>query len=192
MQGKRDGNMAQSQTDKKMKSIKVLYSNSHTDRPKISIEGKWLEQLGFHIGDKLQISYGNKFIFISHAADDNQILEVNEPVGAYMVETENNLDAERDGACKRLENMKSRQIKVTSSIHVRQTAGYGARFIIRSAPKSAWKENGWKKQAFLLETGFRWSIRKIPSACIRQSENGKMKKSVPEYAFMEKRFRQCR
>lgn len=125
MQGKRDGNMAQSQTDKKMKSIKVLYSNSHTDRPKISIEGKWLEQLGFHIGDKLQIRYGNKFIFISHAADDNQILAVNEPVGAYMAETENNLDAEQDGDCKRLENMKSRQIKVTSSIHVRQTAGYG-------------------------------------------------------------------
>lgn len=102
-----------------------MYSNSHTDRPKISIEGKWLEQLGFHIGDKLQIRYGNKFIFISHAADDNQILAVNEPVGAYMAETENNLDAEQDGDCKRLENMKSRQIKVTSSIHVRQTAGYG-------------------------------------------------------------------
>ena len=125
MQGKRDANMAQSQPDKKVKSIKVLYSNSHTDRPKISIEGKWLEQLGFHIGDKLQIRYGNKFIFISHAADDNQILAVNEPVGAYMEETENNLDAEQDGDCKRLENMKSRQIKVTSSIHVRQTAGYG-------------------------------------------------------------------
>jgi len=125
MQGKRDANMAQSQPDKKVKSIKVLYSNSHTDRPKISIEGKWLEQLGFHIGDKLQIRYGNKFIFISHAADDNQILAVNEPVGAYMAETENNLDAEQDGDCKRLEIMKSRQIKVTSSIHVRQTAGYG-------------------------------------------------------------------
>ena len=125
MQGKRDANMAQSQPDKKVKSIKVLYSNSHTDRPKISIEGKWLEQLGFHIGDKLQIRYGNKFIFISHAADDNQILALNEPVGAYMAETENNLDAEQDGDCKRLENMKSRQIKVTSSIHVRQTAGYG-------------------------------------------------------------------
>ena len=125
MQGKRDANMAQSQPDKKVKSIKVLYSNSHTDRPKISIEGKWLEQLGFHIGDKLQISYGNKFIFISHAADDNQILAVNEPVSAYMAETENNLDTEQAGACKRLENMKSRQIKVTSSIHVRQTAGYG-------------------------------------------------------------------
>ena len=125
MQGKRDANMAQSQPDKKVKSIKVLYSNSHTDRPKISIEGKWLEQLGFHIGDKLQIRYGNKFIFISHAADDNQILAVNEPVGAYMAETENNLDAEQDGDCKRLENMKSRQIKVTSSIHVRQTVGYG-------------------------------------------------------------------
>ena len=125
MQGKRDDNMVQSQTDKRLKSIKVLYSNSHTDRPKISIEGKWLEQIGFHIGDRLQISYGNKYIFISHAADDNQILAVNEPVSAYMAETGNSLDTEQDGACKRQENMKSRQIKVTSSIHVRQTAGYG-------------------------------------------------------------------
>ena len=64
-------------------------------------------------------------IFISHAAYDNQILAVNEPVSAYMAKTENNLDTEQDGACKRLENMKSRQIKVASSIHVRQTAGYG-------------------------------------------------------------------
>ena len=123
MQGKRDDNMAQSQPDKKVKSIKVLYSNSHTDRPKISIEGKWLEQLGFHIGDKLQISYGNKFIFISHAADDNLILAVNEAVSAYMAETGNNLGAEQDGACRKWKNMKSRQIKVTSSIHVRQTVG---------------------------------------------------------------------
>ena len=125
MQGKRDDNMVQSQPDKRLKSIKVLYSNSHTDRSKISIEGKWLEQIEFHIGDRLQICYGNKFIFISHASDDNQILAVNEPVSACMTETGNNLDTEQVGACKRLENMKSRQIKVTSSIHVRQTAGYG-------------------------------------------------------------------
>ena len=53
------------------------------------------------------------------------MLAVNEPVSAYMAETGNSLDTEQDGDCKRLENMKSRQIKVTSSIHVRQTAGYG-------------------------------------------------------------------
>lgn len=169
MQGKRDDNMVQSQTDKRLKSIKVLYSNSHTDRPKISIEGKWLEQIGFHIGDRLQISYGNKYIFISHAADDNQILAVNEPVSAYMAETGNSLDTEQDGACKRQENMKSRQIKVTSSIHVRQTAGYGGPLYYPERSKIS-MEGKW------LEKGFRWSIRKISSACIRQSENGKMKK----------------
>lgn len=161
--------MVQSQTDKRLKSIKVLYSNSHTDRPKISIEGKWLEQIGFHIGDRLQISYGNKYIFISHAADDNQILAVNEPVSAYMAETGNSLDTEQDGACKRQENMKSRQIKVTSSIHVRQTAGYGGPLYYPERSKIS-MEGKW------LEKGFRWSIRKISSACIRQSENGKMKK----------------
>lgn len=169
MQGKRNDNMAQSQPDKKVKSIKVLYSNSHTDRPKISMEGKWLEQLGFHIGDKLQISYGNKFIFISHAADGNQILAVNEPVGVYMTKTENNPGAEQDGACRKRENMKSRQIKVTSSIHVRQKAGYGGPLYYPERSKIS-MEGRW------LEKGFRWSIRKIPSACIRQSENIKMRK----------------
>lgn len=53
------------------KSMKVLYSNSHIDRPKISMEGKWLEKFGFYIGDRLQVVYGNEFISISHAADDS-------------------------------------------------------------------------------------------------------------------------
>ena len=150
MQGKRDDNMAQSQPDKKVKSIKVLYSNSHMDRPKISIEGKWLEQLGFHIGDKLQISYGNKFIFISHAADDNQILAVNEPVSAYMAETGNSLDTEQDGACKRQENMKSRQIKVTSSIHVRQTVEYGGSLYYPERSKISMEGKWLEKVGFFI------------------------------------------
>ena len=50
----------------KTKNIKVQYTsrcsgygyNSHyTDYPKIQMEGKWLEELGFHIGDRLKVEY---------------------------------------------------------------------------------------------------------------------------------------
>lgn len=50
----------------KTKKIKVLYSSRSTSggfyhsgtvttNPKISMEGKWLEALGFHIGDQLEV-----------------------------------------------------------------------------------------------------------------------------------------
>lgn len=70
MQGKKTANLERSQSGKMIKSIKVLHSCSHADRPKISMEGKWLEQLGFHIGDRLQVSYRDRYIFISHAVDE--------------------------------------------------------------------------------------------------------------------------
>lgn len=53
----------------KTKKIKVLYSSRtrlgdswystsrYIETPKISMEGKWLEALGFHIGDQLQVDY---------------------------------------------------------------------------------------------------------------------------------------
>ena len=50
----------------KTKNIKVQYSSRcsgsgygsrYTYHPKIQMEGKWLEELGFHIGDSLQIEY---------------------------------------------------------------------------------------------------------------------------------------
>lgn len=125
MQGKKTVNLEQSQSGKKIKSIKVLYSNAHNDRPKISMEGKWLEQLGFHIGDKLLVSYGDRFIFISHAVDKEQILAVNEPGSAYMAEMGGNCDMGQDHIGQKLENVKSKLIKVASSIHTRQTAWRG-------------------------------------------------------------------
>lgn len=39
MQEKKTSNLEKSQSDKNIKSIKVLHSNSHADRPKISMEG---------------------------------------------------------------------------------------------------------------------------------------------------------
>ena len=137
MQGKRDNNMVQSQPDKKVKSIKVLYSNSHTDRPKISIEGKWLEQLGFHIGDRLQVSYRDRYIFISHAADEGQPLAVHEPADTYLAGMEGSRD---------MEDVKNKQIKVASSIHVKQTAWHGGSLYYPERPKIS-MEGKWLEKA---------------------------------------------
>lgn len=64
----------------KTKNINVLYStrsrqcrglwaeSSYIETPKISMEGKWLETLGFHIGDRLQIDYEEGSIHIRPAA----------------------------------------------------------------------------------------------------------------------------
>ena len=46
----------------KTKNIKVAYSNRYGNRscttyPKIQMEGKWLEELGFTIGTRLMVEY---------------------------------------------------------------------------------------------------------------------------------------
>ena len=60
----------------KTKNIKVQYSSRssgsgygsrYTYHPKIQMEGKWLEELGFHIGDSLQIEYEEGSIRITPA-----------------------------------------------------------------------------------------------------------------------------
>ena len=62
---------------KKMKvqySTRARQSKSHyfgseyIETPKIQMEGKWLEALGFHIGDAIQIAYEEGSIHISLAA----------------------------------------------------------------------------------------------------------------------------
>ena len=70
----------------KSKIIKVLYS-SRTRRdfhsiyagamryiwtPKISIEGKWLEALGYHIGDHIRVEYDEQGIHISPMTEAEQ------------------------------------------------------------------------------------------------------------------------
>ena len=40
------------------------YSGTESTRPKITMEGKWLEELGFHIGDKLTVEYESGIIKI--------------------------------------------------------------------------------------------------------------------------------
>lgn len=42
-----------------------LQTRGYTYFPRISIAGGWLEELGFHIGDKLQVEYGEGYLHIS-------------------------------------------------------------------------------------------------------------------------------
>lgn len=137
MQGKKTANLEKSQSGKKIKSIKVLHSCSHADRPKISLEGKWLEQLGFHIGDRLQVSYRDRYIFISHAADEGQPLAVHELADTYLAGMEGSWD---------MEDVKNKQIKVASSIHVKQTAWHGGSLYYPERPKIS-MEGKWLEKA---------------------------------------------
>jgi len=154
MKQKKNSSLEQHQTCRKAKSIKVLYSNSHTDRPKISMEGKWLEQIGFHIGDRLQVSYGDRFIFISHSADGSQPLAVHEPISdIYMAGTADFPDMGQTCEWQNREDIKNKQIKVTSSIHVRQTIRRGGSFYYPKRSKIS-MEGKWLEKA-----GFRTGNR---------------------------------
>lgn len=82
----------------KTKNLKVLYStrtrnnsymygNSYIETPKISMEGKWLEALGFHIGDKLQVDYEEGSIHIHLAPPEIQPAMICESETAYSTAT---------------------------------------------------------------------------------------------------------
>lgn len=43
--------------------------------PKIQMEGKWLEALGFHIGDRLHVEYGEGSISIQPAPEPSLVCE---------------------------------------------------------------------------------------------------------------------
>lgn len=83
---------------KKSKMIRVAYSACmrKSDRPggryrevmlpKIKMEGKWLEELGFHIGDRLVVEYGDGAIHITRADADGQPAMVCENMHGYGAE----------------------------------------------------------------------------------------------------------
>ncbi len=53
----------------KQKNIKVVYKSrstggSYTQVPKIQMEGRWLEELGFSIGSTIIVEYGEGFLHI--------------------------------------------------------------------------------------------------------------------------------
>ncbi len=110
---KKNTDIEKEQPCRKTKTIKVLHSCSRMELPKISMEGKWIEELGFQIGDRLQVKYGNQYICISHAADIHQPLAVHEQDTAYgagMADSENLV---REG-------LKTKHIKVAASMHTRK------------------------------------------------------------------------
>lgn len=45
----------------------LLHTSGYTQFPRISIAGLWLEELGFHVGDKLQVECGEGYLHISRA-----------------------------------------------------------------------------------------------------------------------------
>lgn len=72
----------------KTKKMKVLYSsrtsqrdfhwgppNKETQTPKISMEGKWLAALGFHIGDAIEVAYEDNCIRITPAPQPLMVCE---------------------------------------------------------------------------------------------------------------------
>ncbi|MDD2981272.1 MAG: SymE family type I addiction module toxin [Hespellia sp.] len=77
------------------KKIKVLYSSrqsgsrtyfggsTYSQIPKIQMEGKWLEALGFHIGDALQVDYDDGEIRIRLAPSEQPAMMVCEESGSY-------------------------------------------------------------------------------------------------------------
>lgn len=78
----------------KTKNIKVQYSSranygsyyrptSYTSYPKIQMEGKWLEALGFHVGDQLQVEYEEGCIRITPAPKAEPVMMVAEPAADY-------------------------------------------------------------------------------------------------------------
>ena len=87
MKGKR-------QKEKKFKWMKVVYTSRRKMEeplqnaryelyPKITMEGRWLEELGFHVGDSILLEYGDGCIKISPAESWLAGARVGEPPGGY-------------------------------------------------------------------------------------------------------------
>ncbi len=81
---------------RKTKKIRVLYSTRvktenggsmrrsyYAQYPRISMEGEWLEKLGFHIGDRLKVEYGDGSINICLAETGMQPAMLCEDTGEY-------------------------------------------------------------------------------------------------------------
>lgn len=71
------------------KKMKVLYSSrsrsssyiggsTYTTTPKISMEGKWLESLGFNIGDAIEVYFEENSIRIAPAPQAAMVCEPSE------------------------------------------------------------------------------------------------------------------
>ncbi|WP_368269906.1 SymE family type I addiction module toxin [Enterocloster clostridioformis] len=70
----------------KTKNIKVLYTNRYASGsvPKIQMEGKWLEALGFSIGDQLLVEYSEGEIHIRRLTEEECIAKERETLQAEI------------------------------------------------------------------------------------------------------------
>ncbi len=77
----------------KTKQIKVRYANrswgsyregKHSTSPCISMEGKWLETIGFHIGEQIQVDYEDGMIKIYPLSKDSVASIVAETTSPYQ------------------------------------------------------------------------------------------------------------
>lgn len=69
----------------KSKNIKVAYSTHYsktgtTTVPKLQIEGKWLEELGFSIGSTIKVEYEEGSIHIRPLTEEEQFLSQQEKI----------------------------------------------------------------------------------------------------------------
>lgn len=128
---------------RKTKTLKILHSCSRMELPKISMEGKWLEELGFRIGDRLQVEYGNRYICICHAAAMPQPLAVHEPDAAYAAGLAESGDSGWEG-------LKTKHIKVAASMHARKKmTGWGQGFYYPEHSRISMEGKWLEKAGFL-------------------------------------------
>lgn len=60
-----------------------MYGSRYTSYPKIQMEGKWLEALGFHVGDILNVEYEEGSIRITPAPKPEPVMMVAETASDY-------------------------------------------------------------------------------------------------------------
>ena len=111
--------------------------------PRISMEGKWLEELGFRIGDRLQVEYGNRYICIRHDADMQPPLAVHEPDAAYAA-------GMAESGALGWECLKTKHIKVAASMHTRKKmTGWGQGFYYPEHSRISMEGKWLEKAGFL-------------------------------------------
>lgn len=83
----------------KTKTIKVIYSsrqsrNAYIPLPKIQIEGNWLEALGFHIGDPIQVEYEKGSIHIRPLTEEELNARKQRELQAELKKLKSNIETE--------------------------------------------------------------------------------------------------
>lgn len=80
----------------KTKTIKVIYSTRQSRNnqplPKIQIEGNWLEALGFHVGNPLQVEYEEGSIHIRTLTEEELNVKKQQELQAELKNIKSNIE----------------------------------------------------------------------------------------------------